>query len=303
MTNELYHHGILGQKWGIRRYQNPDGSLTEAGRARYAQTHGYEHGDNKAALKRSGYKNGDYYVIEKGSKTYSNVGHIMEDKRDRHKYVYDDTDDKDRAIYEGPFSRYLSPGGSTYKRTYKLMDDLYVAPVSTQKKIFSSMMKDKKFSDEVNGMVDDLIKSGEFVDNYKFLERTIGPKRYSEVTQDLFRKYGSYGVPTEAYMKAFTPSEQKAVKFMCFNRAMEAFDSYSSTKRFLEKLKTDGFNAAEDANNKKVYNEANNPLIVLDGKISLKPSAKVSKIKYADIEKNIELVQRLLNIEEYELQF
>lgn len=32
----LTHHGILGQKWGVRRYQNPDGSLTSAGKARYA---------------------------------------------------------------------------------------------------------------------------------------------------------------------------------------------------------------------------------------------------------------------------
>lgn len=32
---ELYHHGIKGQRWGIRRYQNEDGSLTEAGKKRY----------------------------------------------------------------------------------------------------------------------------------------------------------------------------------------------------------------------------------------------------------------------------
>lgn len=30
----LQHHGIRGQKWGIRRYQNPDGSLTEEGKRR-----------------------------------------------------------------------------------------------------------------------------------------------------------------------------------------------------------------------------------------------------------------------------
>ena len=32
---ELAHHGIKGQKWGIRRYQNEDGSLTAEGMARY----------------------------------------------------------------------------------------------------------------------------------------------------------------------------------------------------------------------------------------------------------------------------
>jgi hypothetical protein len=35
VNGELYHHGTKGMKWGRRRYQNPDGSLTPAGRMRY----------------------------------------------------------------------------------------------------------------------------------------------------------------------------------------------------------------------------------------------------------------------------
>ncbi len=35
MNNILSHHGIKGQKWGVRRYQNQNGSLTSRGKSRY----------------------------------------------------------------------------------------------------------------------------------------------------------------------------------------------------------------------------------------------------------------------------
>lgn len=50
--NELYHHGIKGMKWGIRRYQNPDGSLTPAGRKHYGYGNG-ESGGAKTETKKS----------------------------------------------------------------------------------------------------------------------------------------------------------------------------------------------------------------------------------------------------------
>lgn len=38
MDNELQHFGIKGMKWGVRRYQNKDGSLTPAGKKRYDES-------------------------------------------------------------------------------------------------------------------------------------------------------------------------------------------------------------------------------------------------------------------------
>lgn len=48
--NSLCHWGIFGMKWGVRRYQNADGTLTEEGRRRYSKTQDLMDKGNKSAM-------------------------------------------------------------------------------------------------------------------------------------------------------------------------------------------------------------------------------------------------------------
>ena len=91
MERDLMHHGIKGQKWGIRRYQNPDGTLTAAGRERYYK-------DRVKQLKT------EYYNKTEASKR---------SKQGLEKYIrknYGDTYYKDRDLVDQRRTRRIAAG-------------------------------------------------------------------------------------------------------------------------------------------------------------------------------------------------
>lgn len=68
-NDELYHYGVKGQKWGVRRYQNKDGSLTPAGKKRVLKEEYKKVGASKSLTKRYiGWQDKDVKTVNKVTK-------------------------------------------------------------------------------------------------------------------------------------------------------------------------------------------------------------------------------------------
>ena len=139
-TGELYHYGIKGQKWGVRRYQNPDGSLTAAGKKRQ---------EKRIASNRKA-------EVVKGTKLYRVSANSKSDTDDGKIYVSATKDTGDFYINALGSSK-IYKTGKAYAHEYITKTNLKLPDQRTMEKIELGLLKDKRVQKE---LVDSLMKKG-----------------------------------------------------------------------------------------------------------------------------------------------
>jgi len=133
----ISHHGILGMKWGIRRYQNKDGSLTDEGRKRLGLDR-YDRDHNSDTVLKKGtkasrvvstnrydeYKDPEFGGSDKAAKKYLNDIIAKEAKYDRKYVSVDDVKNSGRKNGKDFYTSFFTDSGwepdSAYIDMYEL---------------------------------------------------------------------------------------------------------------------------------------------------------------------------------------
>ena len=157
----ICHFGILGMKWGVRRYQNPDGSLTNEGKERYSNDEKFRKKMNKDPKYRKHVADEKTKAYEANKTIAEKHGFKGDDDMDGD-FVNDKKDiviDKDTPLNDN-FMKQVDDFNKNYKDHDKIMRDAAIKQMAERLGVSESEMKktidknDRPFiymSDNTNG--------------------------------------------------------------------------------------------------------------------------------------------------------